>query len=53
MAIILELNMICVRPFDINILQSITDYDLNFSIDNVSCIDNWMWENQTIKKSLL
>ncbi len=47
MAIILELNMICVRPFDINILQSITDYDLNFSIDNVSCIDNWMWENQT------
>lgn len=47
MAIILELNMICVRSFDINVLQSITDYALNFSIDNVSCIDNWMWENQT------
>lgn len=52
MAIILELNLISVRFFDIvNVLQNINEYNLNFSVDTISYIDNWMWENENELKS--
>lgn len=52
MAIILELNLISVNFFDVvDIVQNINEYNLTFSADSISCMDNWMWENQKELKS--
>lgn len=47
MAIVLEFNLICKELIDLKqILQNSEIGKLKVSIDKISCIDNWMWENQ-------
>lgn len=47
MAVVLEFNLICKDVIDLDsVLQNSTISKLNISIEKVSSIDNWMWENQ-------
>lgn len=47
MAIVLNFNLLCEELISLNsMLQSIVVANLDVSIDKISCIDNWMWENQ-------
>lgn len=47
MAIVLNFNLLCKELIDLNaILQSTAVANLDASIEKISCIDNWMWENQ-------
>lgn len=47
MAVVLEFNLICKAIIDLDsALQNSTISKLNISIEKISSIDNWMWENQ-------
>lgn len=47
MAIVLNFNLLCEELISLNsMLQSNAVANLDVSIENISCIDNWMWENQ-------
>lgn len=47
MAVVLEFNLICKDIIDLDsALQNSTISKLNISIEKISSIDNWMWENQ-------
>lgn len=47
MAIVLNFNLLCEELISLNsMLQSNVVANLDVSIENISCIDNWMWENQ-------
>lgn len=47
MAIVLNFNLLCEELISLNsMLQSNVVANLDVSIEKISCIDNWMWENQ-------
>jgi len=47
MAVALEFNLICKRIIDLNqILQNPEIEKLEISVEKISGIDNWLWENQ-------
>lgn len=47
MAIVLNFNLLCEELISLNsMMQSNVVANLDVSIEKISCIDNWMWENQ-------
>lgn len=47
MAIVLEFNLICKRFIDLKcVLQNYTIRELDITLGDVFCMDNWTWDNQ-------
>lgn len=46
MAVVLNFNLVCYDLIDLNrVLKENMDPNWDLSIEEVSCINNWMWEN--------
>lgn len=45
MAVILDINIICNKMLDLNILKMLLSKH-RVSIESMNCIDNWMWDNE-------
>lgn len=53
MAVVLEINLVCKKLVNLNqVLQNSQIRELNPSIERISIIDNWSWENQQELQSL-
>lgn len=45
MAVVLDINMLCKKAIDFNILEKVIK-EYGVTIDSINCIDNWMWDNE-------
>ena len=45
MAIVLDINILCNKRLDENIVSEILN-DNEVTIETINCIDNWMWDNE-------
>lgn len=51
MAIVLDINILCNKVLDIDLIDAVLD-KFETNIESIHSIDNWMWENQQDIESL-